>query len=149
MLFKTHVSITVFAILILISHVEYKTSFVIMALVATMIPDIDTPNSKIGRNWYFRPFQWIAKHRGMFHSFTFLILITLIFCFTFPKLALGFFLGYGLHLLVDGFTIEGVSVLYPLGIRMNGKLRTGGAVEAGMFVMFTIIDLLFLIALFS
>ena len=49
MLLKTHVTITVFAILIFISAVEYKISFVCMALIATLIPDLDSSFSFLGK----------------------------------------------------------------------------------------------------
>ena len=112
-----------------------------MALIATYIPDIDTKHSKIGQYFFLRPMQWVVKHRGMFHSFIFLILITLFFVFFIPVLALGFFLGYGLHLFADSFTIEGIKPFYPFGKKSCGKIRTGGKSETTIFMVFVVLNL--------
>ena len=42
MLLKTHLAIVVFFILLLIPSVEHKLVFVLVALIATYIPDIDS-----------------------------------------------------------------------------------------------------------
>lgn len=136
MLIKTHLIVTLFFVLLLIPFVEYKVAFVLMAFLATYIPDIDSPKSKIGNHFFFRPFQWLANHRGMIHSFTFLFLVTLFFVFFFPILALGFFLGYSSHLFADSFTVEGIHPFYPSRSISNGDVRTGGFTERIVFVIF-------------
>ena len=141
MLIKTHLSITLFFVLILISNVESKLVFVIVALIATFIPDIDSRFSTIGRRKIARVLQWFTKHRGITHSFTFLILITIFLVLFFPVISLGFFLGYGLHLFSDSFTKDGIRPFYPLKIKTSGSLRTGGRIETGVFVAFVIVDI--------
>jgi len=145
MLTRTHLAITIFGILVLLSYVEYKTWFVVAALVATYVPDIDCSNSKLGHKWYFKPLQFFIKHRGMVHSFSFLILLTLFIALFFPVVALGFFLGYGLHLLADSFTVQGITPFYPSKKKTSGEVTTGGLVETGIFVFFILADLLVLI----
>jgi len=141
MLLKTHLAISLLAILILLSSVEYQAVFTVMVLISTLIPDIDTEFSGIGKKKVFRMVQFFARHRGLLHSFTFLLLVTLFFVLFMPVVALGFFLGYALHLLADSFTIEGIKPLYPFGKTINGKLRTGGRIETSIFIFFVVANL--------
>lgn len=142
MLIRTHLLITLFFILILFSSVENKVVFVVVALIATFIPDIDTKFSKLGKKKVFRPLQFFVSHRGFLHSFIFLALISLIFYLFLPIIMLGFALGYGLHLFADGFTIQGIRPFYPFKRRLRWKIKTGGKSEVVLFVGFLIADLL-------
>ncbi len=113
MLIKTHLSITIFFILFFINSVEHKLVFVVVALIATYLPDVDSRYSTLGRKKINRILQWFTKHRGMIHSFSFLLTITLFLVLFVPVVALGFFLGYGLHLFADSFTKDGIKPFYP------------------------------------
>ncbi len=143
MLLRTHITITIFGILILLNSVSNKFVFVVVAILATYIPDIDSRYSKIGRKRINRVLQFFTKHRGITHSFVFLILITLGILLFSNVVALGFFLGYGLHLFADSFTKEGIKPFYPFfpKIKSSGKVSTGGKVEIIVFVCFLILDL--------
>ncbi len=141
MLIRTHLSITLFFILLLISSVEHKLVFVMVALVSTFIPDIDSRFSTLGKKKTLRILQFFIKHRGILHSFTFLFVLTLFFVLFFPVIALGFFLGYGLHLLADSFTVEGIRSFYPYKKKSLGRIRTGGKSETSILVFFVIADL--------
>lgn len=141
MLIKTHLAITLFFILLFLSNIEHKLVFVLVALLATFIPDIDFKYSKIGKYKAFRILQFFTKHRGIIHSFTFLIMITLFFVLFFPTIALAFFLGYGLHLLADSFTIKGIKPFYPCKKIASGKIRTGGKFETLIFMSFILANI--------
>ena len=141
MLIRTHLLITLFFILILFSVVEDKVVFVIIALIATFIPDIDTKFSKLGRKKIFRPLQFFVSHRGFLHSFIFLGLVALIFYLFLPIVVFPFILGYGLHLIADGLTIQGIKPFYPFKTRIKGRIKTGGRLEVVVFVGFLIADL--------
>jgi len=141
MLIKTHLVITLFFSLLLVSYVNSPILFLVIALIATYIPDVDSKRSKIGNHFFLRPFQWIAKHRGLVHSFTFLLLVTFILALFLPLIALGFFLGYGCHLLADSFTIEGIKPLHPLRGVSSGNIITGGISETNIFIFFLIADI--------
>lgn len=147
MLIRTHLAITLLFVLAFLSKVNYKLVFVIVALVATFIPDIDSRYTTLGKKKINRIFQFFTKHRGFIHSFTFLILLTLLFLFFIPIIALPFFLGYGLHLLTDSFTVEGIQPLYPIKNKSSGILETGGRTEFFIFIIFVGIDLLVLYSL--
>jgi len=145
MLIRTHLSITLFFVLLFISVVEYKFAFVLVALLATFILDVDSKFSTLGKRKSFRILQFFIKHRGIMHSFSFLILVTLFLVLFFPIISLGFFLGYGTHLLADSFTIQGVRLFYPLKKKTYGRIRTGKRTETIVFVVFLIGNLWLLI----
>ncbi len=149
MLIKTHLAITLFIALLFVPFVNLPLLFLVVALLATYIPDIDSKHSKIGHHFFMRPFQWIAKHRGFVHSFTFLILITFAFVLFVPFLALAFFLGYCSHLIADSFTIEGIKPFYPYKKVSRGRIRTGGVSETNIFVIFILLDLFLFVSKIS
>ena len=142
MLIRTHLVITIFFILIFLSSVNNKLVFVLTALFATFLPDIDTRYSKLGKRKLARILQFFTKHRGMIHSFTFLLSITLVLVLVLPVFAFGFFLGYGLHLLADSFTITGIRFFYPSKKKITGNLKTGGRKEVFLFIILVVLDLI-------
>jgi len=142
MLVKTHLVIGLFGILLFLPFVESKVIFVLMVLIATLLPDIDSAYSTLGHKKFFGFLQFFVKHRGVLHSFTFLIVLTLIFLFFLPLLALGFFLGYALHLFADSFTKEGIVLFYPFKKKSSWNIKTGGKMETIVFVLFLMIDIL-------
>lgn len=141
MLLKTHVVITIFGILLLIPEVNHKLIFGVVALLATFIPDIDSRYSTLGRKKINRILQFFTQHRGITHSFILLILITVGLVFLSPVVALGFFLGYGLHLFADSFTRDGILPFYPFKAHSSGNIKTGGKIEIIIFVIFLISDI--------
>jgi len=50
MMFKTHLAIGIFAVILFWPLVNNPFSFAIVAIIASVIPDIDTAVSKVGRN---------------------------------------------------------------------------------------------------
>ena len=140
MLFKTHVAMTLFAVLFLFEHVEYTFAFIVISLISGVLPDIDSGFSTLGKRRIFKPVQILTHHRGFFHSLTFCIGISALLAFYFPIYALPFFLGYGLHLFADSFTVEGIRPFWPLKIESKGRLRVGSAFEGALFIGFCIID---------
>ena len=143
MLTKTHLVITLFFVLILLGSIQNKILFIAVALISTLIPDIDSKFSSLGKKKVFRPLQFFIKHRGILHSFTFLIIVGGILLLFYPILAFPFFLGYGLHLFADSFTKRGVKLLYPLKKKFLGNLRVGSFMEIVLFLIFALFDLLF------
>lgn len=141
MMIRTHLAISVLGILLFLPHVSNEIIFVVAVLVATFLPDIDTGFSTIGKLKASRFINFFLKHRGLFHSLTFCIIISGLFAFFFPILALPFFLGYGIHLLADSFTAEGIRPFWPLRQRSNWKIRTGGYTDTSLFVAFLLVDI--------
>ena len=145
MLFKTHLAIAVFFIVLFFSLVSNKWLFVLVVLISTLLADVDSEHSFLGSHLAFKPIQFLAKHRGIFHSFTFLILVSVFFAMFLPFLAFPFFLGYGAHIVADSFTKDGIRPFYPLKLRYAGWITSGGKSEVIIFVTFIIVNL-FLVA---
>lgn len=144
MLTKTHLAITLFFVLILLESISNKTLFVAVALISTLIPDIDSKFSSLGKKKVFRPLQFFIKHRGILHSFIFLIIVEGILILFYPVLAFPFLVGYGLHLFADGFTKRGIRLLYPLKKKFSGNIRVGGFTDITLFFIFSFFDLMFM-----
>jgi len=144
MLLRTHLAFAALVIIIFISHVNNKIIFPIMVIIATFLPDLDTGFSRAGKRLIFRPLQWIVKHRGVIHSFTTGVVISIILAIFWPVAALGFFLGYSVHLITDSFTKEGIQPFWPLKMRSRGFIRSGGKVEDSLFLSLVILDVLML-----
>ncbi len=138
MLIRTHLLITLFFVFLFFELAENKFIFLSVALIATLIPDIDTKFSKLGKKKVLRPLQFFVSHRGFFHSFVFLGLIILLFSLFLPNLIIPFLLGFGLHLLADSLTIRGIQPFYPFKLRLRGIIKTGGRIETVIFVLFLI-----------
>ena len=148
MLAKTHLAIGAFAVVFFLPHVTHKIIFVPIVLIASLLPDIDNGFSTFGRKGIFRPLQLFSKHRGIFHSFTFTIFVAFILALYTPTFAFPFFLGYGLHILADSWTVEGVRPFWPLKHATKGRITTGGTIEESIFLIFMLLDVIFLILVF-
>ena len=69
MLNRTHFVITLFLVLLVLPLVNFKFIFVSIAIISSVIPDVDIKTSFIGKYKIFRPLQIFVTHRGFFHSF--------------------------------------------------------------------------------
>lgn len=142
---KTHLVITLAAILLFLPHVSNQYIFIPVAFIATFIPDIDSAFSFLGRFKGSRILQLFFKHRGVFHSLTFCALISIILAFFIPAIVFPFFLAYSLHLFADSFTVQGIRPFWPLKTPSKWRIKTGGVKETSLFVFLLIFDILLLI----
>jgi len=140
MLIKTHLLVTLFFVMLLLPFVDHKIIFIVIALLATYVPDFDVKNSKLGRYKILRPLQFFVSHRGFSHSFTFLFLITLFLLMFIPILSLGFFLGYASHLFADSLTPHGITPFYPWKRKASGMITTGGKTEKIIFIVLLVVN---------
>ncbi|MEK6792619.1 MAG: metal-dependent hydrolase [Nanoarchaeota archaeon] len=145
MLNKTHLAIGLFFMLFFLSRVVHVWTYVIVFLIATLLPNLD-------RFVSFRGIKIMGtvrvRKRGFFHSFTFCFIITFLLVWFFPIVAFPFFLGYGVHLLVDSWTIEGIKPFWPLRYTSKGSVKTGGGFEHILFYSFVVADLVMVWFLF-
>ncbi len=148
MLVRTHVVFAIFFILIFFQYVSNSWIFVIMTMIATIIPDLDSKFSSYGRHLIFRPLQFFVKHRGIVHSFTTACLLSLLVAAFYPVASLGFFLGYGVHLLCDSFTKEGIQPFWPLKMKSCGPITSGGRFDETLFITMIFVDILVFAVLF-
>src|SRR5947207_802327 len=108
MLRRTHLVIGLAIALHFVSHVTNQFLFIFIVLLSTVLPDIDSGFSALGRNWFAKPVQIMTSHRGYLHSYTFAVFASIIISLIYPVAALPFFLGYSFHLLADSFTVLGI-----------------------------------------
>ena len=116
----------------------YVLAFV---LLAAAFVDVDVKNSSFGNRWYFRPLQWIVKHRGVLHSLFFGVFLSLILGSVSLWAGFGFFVGYVSHLFLDCWTKSGVRLFWPFKYRVKGFIRSGGIVEDVVFVLLMLVDI--------
>ena len=145
MMLRTHLAINVLFILLFLPHISLYYIFIPVALIATLLPDLDSGFSTIGKMKAGKIVQFFVRHRGFFHSFTLCIIVSVMLSAFIPVLALPFFLGYSLHLFADSFTFEGIKPFWPMRKTSSWHLRTGSRVEATLFVFFVVADILIFI----
>ena len=148
MLLKTHLAIALLFVIIFFNYVSDKVVFIIVMAVATLLPNIDNPFSGIGKNVIFKPVQFFTKHRGLFHSFTLAIILSVLLAIFIPVASFGFFLGYSIHLMIDSFTREGIQPFWPYKAISKGFIPTGGKVEDSIFLFFVVVDILVFAVIF-
>lgn len=147
MLFKTHIAFSVFLILLLISFIDEGLIFIFSVLIGTIILDLDSPKSKYGKSIIFRPLQFFVSHRGILHSLTFAIVVSVIVSIFFPVIGFGLFIGFLSHIFMDSLTKEGVRILWPLKFKTRFIIKTGGETDQVLFLVLTLINVTLLIFL--
>src|SRR3989344_2145555 len=129
MLKRTHLAVAFANAFYFLPYVNNKLVFFPVILLSTLLPDIDSAFSSVGRHKIFRPLQWIFNHRGAIHSYTVAMALSILLAFFYPVLAFPFFLGYSFHLFLDAFTVQGIAPFWPFKKRSEGRIVTGGRVE--------------------
>jgi len=142
MMLRTHLAIAFLAIVLFVEHVNSQFIFIIMVLLATIVPDLDNSFSSWGRHLIFRPLQFFVSHRGVIHSFTTAVALSIALAIFWPVASLGFFIGYSIHLITDSFTKEGIQPFWPLKTKSIGFIHSGGRIEDSLFIIFILVDVL-------
>ncbi|MFP4424332.1 MAG: metal-dependent hydrolase [Candidatus Woesearchaeota archaeon] len=108
----------------------------LVALLASLLPDIDTAESKLGRRTKY--LSWLLKfgleHRGPIHSFLFMIICAAILQLYIPAFVLPFILGYTSHLILDSLNYKGTRPFWPLGYRIKGFIKNGSIMEYTLLI---------------
>lgn len=135
MLFATHV---IAAISVASAFgADCKNSFI--AGVFSVLPDIDTPKSFVGRR--LRIISQLLTHRGFTHSLValFIIYISIFYLFN-PQTALYASLGWASHIILDVFNPTGVQLFWPFKRFISlGYIKTGGVFEFFIIALVLII----------
>jgi len=140
MLAKTHLAFGFLTFLLVMPFIKTGNLFVFIGfvLIGALLPDIDQPNSKISNKIPFVPrlISFLSKHRGVFHSIFFAVLIPgLVWFFLSPIYGTALFIGYLSHLIIDGFTKTGINFLHPIAsLHLNGFIETGSHAELIVFI---------------
>ncbi len=145
MLYKTHLAFGFLAGLFAIKffNPDNQLLFMTIVLFGSIFPDIDHPESKLGRK--AKIFSFLFEHRGFFHSFIFLILVDIIL-FLFLKqyliLIYAFNIGFISHLIADMVNHMGIMPLHPFSkFRIKGFIKTGALMETLLFFILIILDI--------
>lgn len=140
MRFRTHLIFSFLIGLLIINsfNIQNRIIFIIILLIASALPDIDSYKSKIGKK--IKPISFLInlffRHRGIFHSVFVLILISLLIMLVSNEIAAAFFIGYLSHLILDSLTPKGVMFFYPFSKRRTkGFIRTGSLFENILFIL--------------
>lgn len=156
MMWNTHVVAGMTAGIIATNMIEasdFKVIFssVVLAGISSLIPDIDTPQSKYGRKLpvVSSILRIIFGHRkGFFHSLLGAAVVSWLISHLAQSLIginviLPVFAGYLSHLLLDSLTPGGCYWLWPIRKKVGVSLvKTGGAAE--LFVVFPLFIFSFL-----
>ncbi|MBW2966390.1 metal-dependent hydrolase [Candidatus Woesearchaeota archaeon] len=139
----THLAFGFFSGLFLMDYVSFgnKYLFFVFVLFGAILPDIDTPNSKISHKIPVIPkvLNVFSKHRGIFHSVFIAILLGLFVSYFSKSYGIALFLGYTSHLLIDGLTKKGVNLLHPLSkLRISGPIETGKIWELVLLIVIVV-----------
>jgi len=132
MKFFTHLAFGFFVGLLYLHFFPQQNQllFMFFVLLATSMPDIDHPDSKIGR--WFKPLGWLFSHRGFFHSLLAIILFAGL-AHIFLKnivITMAVIVGYSAHLLIDSLNHQGIHFLYPFKkLKIKGFMAVGGIAE--------------------
>lgn len=139
MLVRTHLAFAVFFAL-LVSQTIVPTNqglFIIAAVLASFIPDLDHPNSSANNTLKVtKVVSFFFKHRGLFHSLLLGVVLGMAGWYL-RSLELGtaVFAGFLSHLIMDAITLEGVNFLYPVSrLHIAGPIRTGSWTETLVFL---------------
>ena len=159
------IGLTFYVSYLIISDQMRTLASALMALIFSLLPDIDTPYSTISR---VTPMTQIVSekinvalgHRGPLHSLFFRSVITVFLRFMYASYYISRLsyiaasLAYLSHLIADSFTPKGVPLFRPIddrritickrrGIRKALCVRTGGYKEdiLGVFILFTLMIL--------
>jgi len=141
MLARTHLAFGFLAALWLKPMISTNNIYIFFALflLGTILPDLDNENSLINSKIPIIPhiLSIFIKHRGIFHSIYFAILLPgLIWFFINKSYGVALFAGYLSHLLMDGFTKAGVNLLHPLShLKIEGPIETGKIAEHVILVI--------------
>lgn len=145
MMIRTHLAVSILAIVLILPYISNYLVFVSVVLLATFVPDIDSPFSTMGRKKKYRFLQFFSRHRGIFHTITMAVFLSAIIAFFSSFAGMAFFLGYSLHVFADSLNRSGVRPFWPFKIKLSGNVRTGSYKETLLFVLLTIFSLIIFI----
>ena len=134
MMYKTHLAVGLLFSLIFLKFFEVNPYlFITATLFFSLLPDIDTPKSKLGEkakiiSW---PTKLVFGHRGFLHTiYPALMLFVLFAYFNLTTLALASIIGYLSHFITDMLNSNGVRIFFPLSkMHVGGFIKTGGIFE--------------------
>lgn len=152
----THITFAEFVYLLLLTTTGVALSALNALVIAlsSIIPDIDTAASFVGRAFPFVSKRLERKfgHRTLTHSAALIVSLAIVLSpiyFLFPDLYACFLIGYASHPFLDTMTVHGVKLFYPFSNRkcvfpleVNNphryRLETGSKLDRALSVLFLV-----------
>ncbi len=139
----THAAMGVYIFLMFerLVSLESKTVLLGVAVIGSLLPDIDYAGSIIGKR--AKIVGEFFRHRGFIHTVYVLFLFSLLVHSILSSWAytVAFALAYGLHLFMDSLTRSGIKPFW-FGPKIRGIIKTGSAMDHVLFVFLAVICLL-------
>lgn len=155
----THIVFGTFSYLAVSSIIGIDSSLMLSSILvlvfASLLPDIDTPKSKLGKLLFFISHKVEVRfgHRTITHSFLFLVLSSILFYLIFflfknSYLILPFVIGVFSHIFLDTLNKQGVLLFYPSQIwcilpkNRNYRVEVGSNAEwifLGILIILTVL----------
>jgi inner membrane protein len=153
MFFKTHFVFNLFIFLILVKMNLFSLTIINFLIVffASALPDIDIVGSWLSKRT--KPASNLVhvftQHREFFHSLAFILILVIICLLVKINLiyVMLFSLFYFLHILLDCLNPLGIKFFWPLKLKVKGKVRSGGFIEAILFLVFSLACIFLIILL--
>jgi inner membrane protein len=135
--YHTHIvtSLAVGACIASQTSLPFTVSYATGVIVGSLLPDIDEPNSYVGRRslGMSNKVKQAFGHRGMTHSILVWAVITTVLLIQSPSLfSYGLIIGYLLHIIEDFFSVQGVPLFWPFQTKRYKSIityRTAGLLE--------------------
>ena len=152
MMWYSHLAWSLFFGLIFLGFVDvvYPWIFLLVVLVASLVPDIDCYKSKVGRKLPIisHLINFIFGHRGLFHSLLIpFIVLVLAYAFGIVYFGWAFFVGFVGHLIADALTKEGVNFFYPLKLKISGFVKTNGWTEKLLLLVVVVLNVFLILGM--
>lgn len=129
MMYKTHLAFGFLLGYIAMQFLQPANQilFIGLALLGSLLPDIDHPRSKLGSK--IKIIGWLFEHRGFWHGL-FPVVILFLFIPLQKVYMTPLIIGYVSHIVIDALNPKGVMLLHPLTkIKLRGWIDTGGVLE--------------------
>jgi len=144
MMWKTHLAFGFLTGLLLIGFFrpENQILFLSLCCLASVLPDIDHPESKVGSK--VKIIGKLFEHRGFFHGIFAIFIFSAISYFLFRQLIYAevVFYGYFSHLILDSITHQGIMPLHPISrFKIKGLIKTGATAEYLIFSALILINI--------
>ncbi|HEC91716.1 MAG TPA: metal-dependent hydrolase [Candidatus Atribacteria bacterium] len=149
----THITFSILFTEFILTSLSIEPTYTVLALssIASLLPDIDTPKSAIGRIFPFLsiPIEHKFGHRQITHSWIFIALCMILFLpFLFFKKFLiysSIILGVISHILIDMANPSGVPFFYPYYARFVFPENKSSRIEVGSKKEFILLAVLIFI----
>jgi len=151
MIWRTHLAFGFLSGLLLMPFINMGNKYIFfgVVLIGALLPDIDSPNSKISSKIPIIPrlLNIFTKHRGILHTLLFAFIISgVVWLFVSYIYAAALLIGYISHLVIDGFTMAGINFLHPVvKLHLSGFIETGTFSEILLFILFLVLIIIILI----